>query len=108
MAWKIMVVMMLAMEGVVLGFGMNVALQVRDSSAEFDDVVVVGVCVGVWAMGEGGSHVHGDDMPELFVISAARVRLFVERQGDEDAVGGMIRRSRNSFMVVMRVMSCFE
>ena len=64
--------------------------------------------MGVGAMEEGGSHVHGDDMPEFFVLSAPRVRLLVERQGDEDAVRGMIRRSRNSFMVVMRVQFCFE
>ena len=64
--------------------------------------------MGVWAMEGVGSHVHGDDMPELFVLSAARVRLLVERQGDEDAVRGMIRGSRNSFMVVMRVKFCFE
>ena len=43
-----MVVMMLAIEGVVLGFGMKVALQVWDSSVEFNDVVVVGVCVWVF------------------------------------------------------------
>ena len=54
MARNIMVVMMLAMEGVVSGFGMKVALQVRDSSAEFNDVVVVGVC-GCW--GDGGRRV---------------------------------------------------
>lgn len=49
-ARKMMVVMILVMEGAVLGFEMRVALQVglrverRGVGVEFNEVVVVGVC----------------------------------------------------------------